>query len=83
MNLGLSDLIGKDPNEYVSIVEQLARSPDRLRELRSTLRQRMKSSALMDAPRFAKDIEAAYREMWCRWCRKNEVSLAPDLRPID
>ena len=83
MNLGLPDLIGKDPNEYVSIVEQLARSPDRLRELRSTLRQRMKSSALMDAPRFAKDIEAAYREMWCRWCRKNEVSLAPDLRPID
>jgi predicted O-linked N-acetylglucosamine transferase (SPINDLY family) len=22
----------------------------------------------MDAPRFARNLEAAYREMWRRWC---------------
>jgi predicted O-linked N-acetylglucosamine transferase (SPINDLY family) len=39
-----------------------------LAELRSTLRHRMESSVLMDAPRFARQIEAAYRTMWREWC---------------
>ena len=32
------------------------------------LRQRAERSPLMDAPRFARNIEAAYRTMWQRWC---------------
>ena len=32
------------------------------------LRERMLSSPLMVAPRFARNIEAAYRGMWQRWC---------------
>jgi len=27
----------------------------------------MLASPLMDAPSFARDIEAAYRKMWSRW----------------
>jgi len=34
------------------------------------LRPRMGASPLMDAPRFARNIEAAYRTMWQRWCAK-------------
>jgi predicted O-linked N-acetylglucosamine transferase (SPINDLY family) len=30
----------------------------------------MEASVLMDAPRFARDIEAAYREAWRQWCRE-------------
>jgi predicted O-linked N-acetylglucosamine transferase (SPINDLY family) len=30
----------------------------------------MRASPLMDAPRFARGIEAAYREMWQRWCSR-------------
>jgi protein O-GlcNAc transferase len=34
----------------------------------------MKTSVLMDAPRFARSIEAAYRSMWRSWCKtKDEV----------
>jgi predicted O-linked N-acetylglucosamine transferase (SPINDLY family) len=32
------------------------------------MRQRMERSPLMDAPRFARNIEAAYRAMWRTWC---------------
>ncbi len=66
-NLGLSDLIAKTPEEYVRIVSDLAGDLDRLSRLRQTLRGRMESSPLMDAPRFARGMEQAYRTMWRKW----------------
>jgi predicted O-linked N-acetylglucosamine transferase (SPINDLY family) len=67
-NLGLPELIGFSPEHFVRIAVGLAQDPARLSELRSTLRDRMRASPLMDAPRFTRNIEAAYREMWRRWC---------------
>jgi predicted O-linked N-acetylglucosamine transferase (SPINDLY family) len=68
VNLGLRELIGETPEQFVSIAVGLAGDLARLRELRATLRARMEGSPLMDAPRFARNIEAAYRGMWRRWC---------------
>jgi predicted O-linked N-acetylglucosamine transferase (SPINDLY family) len=68
MNLKLLDLITHTPDEFVQIAAGLASDPDRLAELRATLRPRLQRSPLMDAPRFARDIEAAYRQMWIEWC---------------
>ncbi len=70
MNLGLPELITCTPDDYVRIVTELARDLPRLRELRATLRQRMEASPLMDAPRFARNIEAAYRNVWKEWCSR-------------
>jgi protein O-GlcNAc transferase len=67
-NLGLADLVAQDAGEYVRIAKDLATDQLRLKELRATLRRRMQASPLMDAPRFARNVEAAYREMWQRWC---------------
>ena len=39
---------------------------------RASLRERMKSSAPLDATRFARNLEAAYRAMWRRWCEGRE-----------
>jgi predicted O-linked N-acetylglucosamine transferase (SPINDLY family) len=69
-NVGLPELIARTPEQYVRIAADLAGHLPRLAELRRTLRGRMKQSPLMDAPRFARDIEAAYRQMWRNWCQR-------------
>jgi len=73
-NLSLSELVAFSEDEYVKTAADLAGDVPRLGELRRTLRSRMEASVLMDGPRFARNIEAAYRAMWRRWC--GEISLA-------
>jgi protein O-GlcNAc transferase len=67
-NLGLPELIAHTPDQFVQIAADLSSDLPRLSHLRSTLRSRMEQSPLMDAPRFARGIESAYRAMWDRWC---------------
>jgi predicted O-linked N-acetylglucosamine transferase (SPINDLY family) len=67
-NVGLPELVARDTEQYVQIAAHLAADRPRLADLRATLRQRMQESPLMDAPRFARNVEATYREMWRRWC---------------
>jgi protein O-GlcNAc transferase len=74
MNLGLPELVARSPDEFVSIATGLARDHDRLSGLRAGLRARMEASPLMDAPRFARNLEAAYRSVWRRWCEGDRVS---------
>jgi protein O-GlcNAc transferase len=47
----------------------------RLAEVRATLRPRMEKSPLMDAPRFTRNVEVAYRGMWRQWCAGQSSSL--------
>jgi predicted O-linked N-acetylglucosamine transferase (SPINDLY family) len=67
-NLGEPKLIASTKQEYVQIAMNLANDLPRLIELRRTLRARMRASPLMDAPRFARNMEAVYREIWRKWC---------------
>ena len=68
MNLGMPELIARTPDQYVRLVAELASDLDRLAGLRAVLRGRMQASPLMDGAAFARDIEAAYRQMWRHWC---------------
>jgi predicted O-linked N-acetylglucosamine transferase (SPINDLY family) len=69
-NVGLTDQIAESPDHYVHIATSLAHDLPRLSDLRSTLRQRMRASPLMNAPAFARSIESAFRQMWVTWCHK-------------
>jgi predicted O-linked N-acetylglucosamine transferase (SPINDLY family) len=75
-NVGLPELIAPTPQQYVQIAADLAGNLPRLAELRRTLRPRMQASVLMDAPRFARNVEAAYRQMWRNWCEHNASPTA-------
>jgi predicted O-linked N-acetylglucosamine transferase (SPINDLY family) len=67
-NLGLPQLIAETPEQYVAIAVALAGDLAQLSALRAGLRQRLRSSPLQDGPRFAADVEAAFRGMWTTWC---------------
>jgi predicted O-linked N-acetylglucosamine transferase (SPINDLY family) len=66
-------LAAQTPEQFIEIAASLARDLPRLQTLRSTLRQRLEQSPLMDAPRFARNIETAYRQMWRTWCATESV----------
>jgi len=67
-NLGLPELVAHTPEQFVQIATALAGNLPRLSQLRATLRDRLQSSPLMDAPRFARNVENAFRQMWRHWC---------------
>jgi len=69
--LYLDDLVAHTEEQYLDVAERLALNPDRLVELRATLRERMRSSTLMNAARFTGHLEQAYRSMWRDWCDRH------------
>jgi predicted O-linked N-acetylglucosamine transferase (SPINDLY family) len=73
-NVGLGELVAQTTEQYVSIAAGLAKDLRRLESMRSTLRQHMLASPLMDAPAFAGDVENAYRKMWRVWCENSPPS---------
>ncbi len=66
--IGLEELAARDEKEYVAIATALATDLERLDALRGGMRQRIASSPLRDEAGLTRDLEAAYRAMWRRWC---------------
>ncbi len=72
-NAGLKELVAGSPDEYTKIAAALAVDVQRLSELRLSLRERLQASPLMNAARFARNVEHAYRQIWRRWCERTDV----------
>jgi len=65
---GLSQWIARSPDEYVAIAGSLAADPRALARWRQTLRPQLQGSALFDTAGVTRELEAAYRALWQRWC---------------
>jgi protein O-GlcNAc transferase len=68
-SLGLDAWIARDQREYVRLAGEYAADRAALSRLHVDLRGRMSRSPLMNEPQFARDVEAAYRQIWRLWCR--------------
>ena len=66
--LGLEELISTTSEQYVETAVRLAHDRSRLEQIRGQLRPLMLKSPLLDARGFTRNIEAAYRQMWRRFC---------------
>jgi protein O-GlcNAc transferase len=71
ITLGLHALVTDSPADYIACAQQLAQDPDRLRQLRRELRQRMSASPLLDFKGFTRNLEAEYDRMWAAWVAEN------------
>ncbi len=67
-NLDLLELVAYTDDQFVTLAVDWAGDLHRLSTLRADLRRRMEQSPLMDGPRFARNVEVAYRQMWQAWC---------------
>lgn len=76
-NLGWPELVAADSSQFVATAVALASDLTQLDQLRQSLRARMRSSPLMDGARFARNMEAAYRQIWQLWCREAAPERAP------
>ncbi len=79
--LGLEDLIAGSPEDYVAKARDLAANAGRRAELRSGLRELMRTR-LCDGAAFTPRLEEAIRQMWRDWCRSvGQVSNLPPEAP--
>ncbi|MFQ5713267.1 MAG: tetratricopeptide repeat protein [Candidatus Scalinduaceae bacterium] len=62
--IGLPELITKALEEYESLAVDLAYNPDKLQIKRQKIMKNRLVEPLFDTPRFTKNLEKAYKEMW-------------------
>jgi len=73
--VGVPEFVARTPGEYVAVARHWASSLEQLAALRDGLRERMRGT-LCDAAGFTRSLEDAYREMWRRWCVKQDAAAA-------
>ncbi len=73
---GLKEFIARNENEYLAIAAALAADLPRLAQLRARLRGQMRQSPLLDGPRFTRNLEAVYRQLWRDWCLARKAAPA-------
>lgn len=70
---GLPECVARDEAHFLELAEGFARDPQRLASLRARLPDRVRASALCDAPRFAASFEHTLRTMWETWCARRRT----------
>ena len=68
----LPEWIGADEEDYVRRAAAFAGDVGALAAVRGGLRDRMTASPLIDAERFARRLEEAFRSMWRIWCAERQ-----------
>jgi protein O-GlcNAc transferase len=63
-NAGLSQMVARTEDEYVSIATTLAGETTTLLHLRQTIRSRMLMGPNMAGPRFTSFLEDGYKRIW-------------------
>jgi protein O-GlcNAc transferase len=73
---GLAEFCAQTKDEYVALAIDWSRRHDDLAALRGTLRQRLATSPLCDAPRFAEHLARELMRLWADWCAARQARLA-------
>ena len=72
-NAGMRELVTASFAECERLVIELAASPEKLQDIQRKVREAQASCPLFDTPRFVRNLEAAYEEMFEAWVRKDST----------
>ena len=78
--VGLDDWVTDNVEAYVARAVTAAADIDALARLRGGLRPRFAASPLRDAAGLAREIEAAYRALWRRWCEEAPATCGKSMQ---
>jgi protein O-GlcNAc transferase len=73
---GLGNFCTHGIDDYVAMAVDWTRRRDELAELRRTLRDRVATSPLCDAPRFADNLSRELMRLWTEWCEAKNACRA-------
>jgi protein O-GlcNAc transferase len=76
--IGLEFFAASTAQEYVAKALALSSNRSALSQMRSSMRARIATSGLCHGKAFARDVEAAYRVMWHRWCHSRGDAVGDD-----
>jgi predicted O-linked N-acetylglucosamine transferase (SPINDLY family) len=71
INAGMRDLVADSAESCERLAVELATSPDRLQDIRRRLQETRDTCPLFDTPRFVRNLEAAYENMFEAWMERN------------
>ena len=75
--LGLPEFVAESPEALIPLGKMWMTKRPELARLRETMRERLRTSPLGDAPRYVRNLEASLRAEWARRCPGEESVLQP------
>jgi len=75
-HIGHPEFAANSQESYVEIASTLAADLPRLAELRRNLRNEVAASRLCDHESYTGSLEAAYHEIWRRWCQSQKANTS-------
>lgn len=78
--IGLEAWVAPSMQTFAATIKTQLADPQKIAALRADLPGRMRASALMDAPRFTRNLEQQFETAWQRWAQ-SQVHLGAPNRP--
>ncbi|MDA1024032.1 MAG: tetratricopeptide repeat protein [Proteobacteria bacterium] len=72
--IGLPELVTRSLEDYETLCLKLQQNPDELKALKAKLAQNRLTEPLFDTPRFTKNLESAFHQMWKNYLSGNQPS---------
>ncbi|HIJ53672.1 MAG TPA: FkbM family methyltransferase [Planctomycetes bacterium] len=80
---GMGFLAADTPENYLIRATALAAKTDTLAGMRAIMRRTIAGASLCNTNKFVRNVEAAYQQMWRRWCRSRDVEVPGEASRVE
>lgn len=69
-NANCSEYVVSSKAAYIELAKELASQPEKLKSIRESQRQKLKSAALFDSEGYNRELEQYYQDIYEKWCKE-------------